>query len=156
MRPLLENPQGKPEGSNHIYTIGYEGKNIGEFIGKLKERGVKRLVDVRQIALSRKKGFSKTALSATLNSAGIEYLHLPELGSPTKLRKELYKNYDYVCFFRNYSEHLKKQNEKLDFLQEIVKEKASALMCFERVHSKCHRSIIANALQQKGAEVVNI
>ena len=58
-----------------IYTIGYEGKSIDEFIEELKNQGVKNLIDVRIRAGSRKKGFSKTALSEYLNNAGITYNH---------------------------------------------------------------------------------
>lgn len=139
-----------------IYTIGYEGINLGEFIASLRSRGVGRLVDVRAIAFSRKKGFSKTALSCALNSAGIEYLHMPELGSPKELRDELHKNSDYGRFFREYSLHLAGKAGSLCRLQGIADEKTSALMCFERDSGKCHRSIIASELLRNGAEVTHI
>ncbi|MFH1224307.1 MAG: DUF488 domain-containing protein [Candidatus Diapherotrites archaeon] len=139
-----------------IYTIGYEGMHLGEFIAGLRARGVARLVDVRAIAFSRKKGFSKTALSCALNAAGIEYLHMPELGSPKELREELYKNSDYERFFRKYSKHLAGKEESLCRLRGIADEKTSALMCFERDSGKCHRGIIASELLRNGAEVTHI
>ncbi|MBU0662313.1 MAG: DUF488 domain-containing protein [Candidatus Diapherotrites archaeon] len=139
-----------------VYTIGYEGRTAEEFLRELKGHKVKRLVDVRERAFSWKKGFSKTALSLALNGAGIEYVHMPALGSPAELRKELYKKGDYDCFFRDYAKHLAARGESLGQLKELAGSKASAIMCFERDPGKCHRSIIASELGQGTAEVLHL
>src|SRR5690606_1075350 len=65
-----------------VYTIGYEGTDINRFVATLKAAAVKRVADVRAVALSRKKGFSKKSLSARLEAEGIEYLHFIDLGDP--------------------------------------------------------------------------
>ena len=65
-----------------IYTIGYEGTDIERFVATLKIVGIKHLADVRAVAVSRKKGFSKSALSARLDAEGIQYFHFIELGDP--------------------------------------------------------------------------
>ncbi|MBA2771969.1 MAG: DUF488 domain-containing protein, partial [Sphingomonas sp.] len=58
----------------HIFTIGYEGVTIGEFVVALQRAGVERLIDVRALPLSRRPGFSKTPLRAALNQVGIDYV----------------------------------------------------------------------------------
>src|SRR4051794_20207544 len=67
-----------------IFTIGYEGTTIGEFIAALEAAGVERVIDVRALPLSRRPGFSKSPLRAALEEMGIEYLHLKALGTPAK------------------------------------------------------------------------
>ena len=47
-----------------VYTIGYESTDIDRFVTTLKTAGIERVADVRTVALSRKKGFSKKALAA--------------------------------------------------------------------------------------------
>ena len=65
-----------------IFTIGYEGTTVPEFIAALKQAGVERVIDVRALPLSRRPGFSKSGLKAALEEAGIEYVHLKALGTP--------------------------------------------------------------------------
>ncbi len=65
-----------------VYTIGYEGTDIDRFVATLKAVGVRRLADVRALALSRKKGFSKRSLAARLKAEGIDHIHLVGLGDP--------------------------------------------------------------------------
>lgn len=59
-----------------LFTIGYEGSSAADLFGSLRRSGVKLLIDVRDVPISRKRGFSKTALSEGLSGAGIAYLHL--------------------------------------------------------------------------------
>src|SRR6476659_1916370 len=65
-----------------IFTIGYEGTTVAEFINALRKAVVRRLIDVRALPLSRRPGFSKTALRGAVEEAGIEYVHLKALGTP--------------------------------------------------------------------------
>jgi len=65
--------------SAKLFTVGYEGRSIDELVDALRAAGVERLVDVRELPLSRRKGFSKTALGDTLRDAGIEYIHVRAL-----------------------------------------------------------------------------
>ncbi len=69
-----------------IFTIGYEGSTVGDFLGALKAAGVERVIDVRALPLSRRPGFSKSPLKAALEEAGIEYVHLKALGTPAEGR----------------------------------------------------------------------
>ncbi|QJX02842.1 DUF488 domain-containing protein [Alcanivorax sp. IO_7] len=67
-----------------LHTAGYEGVDIETFVGRLLDAGVDQVIDVRQYPISRKRGFSKTALSKCLAGAGIDYCHLRELGCPSR------------------------------------------------------------------------
>jgi len=140
-----------------VYTIGYEGKNVDEFVDTLVEYGVKRLIDVREHPISRKNGFSKNALKEELALAGIEYTPLTYLGAPKELRRDLRSGLitfsEFAKLYRNY---LEKNLEKLKELEVYVSTKNSALMCFEADWRKCHRSIIAEFLERDGFEVVHL
>ena len=69
-----------------IYTIGYEGIDIEQFFKLLREHDIETVVDVRELPLSRKPGFSKKVLSSALNLSGLEYTHLADLGCPKPIR----------------------------------------------------------------------
>ena len=69
-----------------IFTIGYEATTMGDFIAALQEAGVERVIDVRALPLSRRPGFSKSPLKAALVEAGIDYVHLKALGTPSEGR----------------------------------------------------------------------
>ena len=69
-----------------IFTIGYEGATVGEFLAALEKAGVKRVIDVRALPSSRRPGFSKSPLGAALGEAGIDYVHLKALGTPLRKR----------------------------------------------------------------------
>ena len=71
-----------------LFTLGYEGLTIEAFIARLQAAQVKTVVDVRELPLSRKKGFSKSAFCAALSAHGIAYLHAPALGCPKPIRNQ--------------------------------------------------------------------
>ena len=132
-----------------LYTIGYEGRNINEFVGRLKEHGVTRLIDVREIPLSRKKGFSKTALGQRLNQENIEYVHYKALGSPSGIRHKLRVDWDYDYFFKAFSDYLA---GKMDVIEEVynhLSDGVNCLMCFEYNHEQCHRSCVARKIKER-------
>ena len=133
-----------------LLTIGYEGLDLPKFIKYLTCNKVTVLVDVRELAFSRKKGFSKTALSEALGKAGIEYRHLRALGSPRDVRKKLYADKDYDSFFEAYGEHLDEQDEAIAELEAVVEEHGRAcVMCFEHDHTTCHRSHLAESMNDR-------
>ena len=141
-----------------IYTIGYEGKKIEELIQMLKNHNVKCLVDVRELALSRKNGFSKSTLSTMLKESGIVYRHYQELGSPRELRHKLWNEKNYDDFFKNYSIWLSSPEAKeyLTDLEGLAQVRTTAIMCFEKDIEKCHRSIIKKRLIEDGFKVVDL
>ena len=131
-----------------LYTVGYEGADLGEFIATLEAYSIQQIIDVRELPLSRKRGFSKTALAAALEKAGIKYLHLKPLGDP-KPGREAARSGDITRFRRIYLHHLStdQAQEGLGNARAAAKKMTSSLLCYERNHTDCHRSIIAEKLK---------
>lgn len=129
----------------NIFTIGYEGASLADFLDRLESEGVNVLVDVRELPLSRRRGFSKSQLAELLERHGIRYMHRRELGAPRKIRHELRETGDYQKYFERFNAYLRTQREALERLAcECVG--AVALMCFERDPQECHRSAVAREL----------
>ena len=128
-----------------LFTIGYEGASIEDFVGTLQSMGVDLLLDVRELPISRRAGFSKRSLQQHLADAGIDYQHERSLGSPKPVRDELKRTGNYETFFRKFDIHLRSQQETLDRLTTDLRGSV-ALMCFERDYRECHRSAVAREL----------
>lgn len=130
-----------------VYTIGYEGADLGPFLAKLTSAGIRQIIDVRELPLSRKRGFSKSALAAALAESGIQYLHLRDLGDP-KPGREAARRGDHNSFLRIYKRHLAGACAQAALAEAIRQAAAvrSCLLCFERDHDGCHRSIVADAM----------
>jgi len=131
-----------------LLTIGYEGREIDEFVHRLKSFNVTHLVDVREIPLSRKKGFSKTLLGQRLKDENIEYFHEKPLGSPAEIRHKLKSDWDYKYFFKAYTEYLSKNMDAVKKVHQFLFEGVTCIMCFERFPEKCHRSIVADKIKE--------
>ncbi len=145
----LVNQAGVISGSNKksIYTIGYEGLHIEDYINKLIRNGIKLLCDVRLNPLSRKYGFSKRNLSTLLPKFGIEYLHMPKLGIESQSRKNLKNKSDYEILFDDYQKNLPgRQIELTRIMKEFKTHKRIALTCFESESQSCHRHCISDFL----------
>jgi len=128
-----------------LFTIGYEGSKVADFLGRLQAAGIDVLVDVRELPLSRRRGFSKTQLASLLEQHGIRYMHKRELGAPRKIRHELRETGDYRAYFARFNAYLRTQRAALErLIEECVG--GVALMCFERDPKECHRSAVAREL----------
>ncbi|WP_024302562.1 DUF488 family protein [Pseudogulbenkiania sp. MAI-1] len=128
-----------------IFTIGYEGANVGDFIETLKEAEVDVLLDIREMPLSRKAGFSKTALSMLVTCAGLEYRHIRALGAPKDVRNNLKATGDWVQYFKDFDAYLVSQQDIMIQLSSEINGNI-ALMCYERDPKQCHRSSVAREL----------
>lgn len=131
-----------------LHTIGYTGLSIHEFIEELTEARIDLLIDIRELPISRKRGFSKTALTENLASAGIEYSHLKWLGSPKALRHEVRESKDYNKFFGGVAKHLCQANASAQ-LQEAIRlarRVRSCLMCCCPDWKYCHRRCVVDAI----------
>ena len=139
-----------------IFTIGYEGTTVPEFISTLQEAGVERVIDVRALPLSRRPGFSKTPLRLALAEAGIEYIHLKALGTPSEGRsaaragrhEDMQRVYEGQL---ELPEAIAQSAQMLDF----AAEKPSALLCMEREPEHCHRTLLLSAVAPD-AEVIDL
>jgi uncharacterized protein (DUF488 family) len=118
-----------------VFSVGYEGSNVREFIGKLQAAGVEIVVDVRAVPASRKPGFSKSALAAKLEKAGILYVHLKSCGNPER-----------GCSDKRYLALLRKGTGVADLKKLLSTRKRVAVLCFEADPEECHRSLLLVAL----------
>lgn len=130
-----------------LCTIGYEGADLADFLATLKKARINILVDVRELPMSRRKGFSKTALTEALTATRIDYRHEKQLGSPKAMRHRLREDWNYQRFFRDYDRHLGKQHELLEQLAKELKGNV-AFMCYEKDPNTCHRSSVVDALAE--------
>ena len=140
----------KPKGNKTIlFTIGYEGISLEEYLVRLLKNDVKLLVDVRNNALSMKYGFSKSQLQKYCGDLGIQYMHIPEVGILSEQRQELNSQNDYDKLFSVYRKNnLKKTTEKQnEILNLLKKHKRIALTCFEANICQCHRKHLAEAIE---------
>lgn len=139
-----------------IFTIGYEGAAVGEFVAALKKAGVERVIDVRALPLSRRPGFSKTPLRGALEEAGIDYVHLKALGTPSEGRTAARAG-RHADMARIYAGQLELPEAMVQAAQmlELAREKPSALMCMEREPAHCHRTLLLDAVAGD-AEVVDL
>jgi uncharacterized protein (DUF488 family) len=141
----------------NIYTIGYEGMALEYFLRQLQSARVQIVVDVRDVPLSRKRGFSKTALAAALVGAGMQYLHIRSLGCPKPIRDRYRANKDWDAYTIAFMDHLQGQSAAVGELGAICKARAAALLCYEADAAFCHRTYVARATAAiSGGNVLHI
>jgi uncharacterized protein (DUF488 family) len=142
--------------TRQLYTIGYAGHTLETFTQILQAQHISILLDIRMTPISRKKGFSKTALSQAMESSGITYQHLRTLGSPKALRQHLSAEGDYEAFFNAFRAYLNLQEESLQQAAELVSTQSVCLMCVEQCADECHRSVVAEAIAQVLGKQISI
>ena len=139
----------RPKGTHTVlFTIGYEGISIEEYLNRLIKNDIRVLVDVRCNPISMKYGFNKSQLLCYCENAGIKYIHFPEVGIQSEQRKELHTQADYDKLFAVYrANNLKKTNSTQVKILNLLKEhKRIALTCFEANIYQCHRKHLAEAI----------
>ena len=131
-----------------LFTIGYEGITLEQYINKLIVNDVRVLCDVRKNPMSMKFGFSKSQLIKACNGVGIEYKHIPGVGIDSDKRQELNTQADYDRLFVYYKESIlpERSNEQKELLELLISKKRIALTCFEANICQCHRKHLAEAL----------
>lgn len=133
-----------------LYHIGYEGLSFNSFLTYLQYYNISTVVDVRYLPISRKKGFSKTALEQNLSMHGIQYLHLKKIGTPKPMRTRLYESWDYGEFFAAYKAYLDANLSVLDSILNLIStDNPVLLLCYEKDPETCHRKIIAKEVQRR-------
>lgn len=138
-----------------LYTFGYEGLTIDAFIDRLRQARVQLIVDVRELPLSRKKGFSKTAFREALAAAGIGYEHRPALGCPKPVRDRYKVDGDWQAYTRSFLVYLSGQKAEIDDLSRSARAQQACLVCFEADFGLCHRTYVARAAHAAGAPAVH-
>ena len=142
-----------------LFTIGYEKAALGEVLRTLKQADVELLIDTRAVAASRRAGFSKRMLSASLEEQGILYLHLQKLGTPAEGR-EAARSGNFKKLWQIYAKHIKTKaaQEELNALEALLREgRRVCLLCYERNPEECHRSRIAEVINERtGQKIENL
>ena len=138
----------------YIFSIGYEGKTMEEFIGILKKAGVQLLIDVRDAPFSRKPGFSKKPLEASLQDAGIEYVGIPELGTDKSSREAHKADPNITPILEEYKIKFEKNIAIYQALKKMARAKVTALMCYEEDYRQCHRQVIEERLMADGFNII--
>lgn len=131
-----------------LFTIGYEKRNLDDFVFHLNEANIDCLIDVRDMPISRKKGFSKKALQSRLELEKINYVHFRDLGCPSHMRKKLKLDKDYQSFFREFAKLLSGKRAVLEKVSLYVQSNTCCLMCFEKPPEMCHRSVVAKKIKE--------
>lgn len=136
-----------------LFTIGYEKRTPADMVAELQQHGVERVVDVRELPLSRRRGFSKSPLSELLGAAGIKYEHVRALGNPKPLRDK-YRGGDVDAGASEYRAHLHNGSySALVELADSLDAMPTCILCFEADHELCHRDVIAEAVVERDAGV---
>jgi len=133
----------------NIYTVGYEGRTLEDFLSDLRKAGVRLVADVREAPISRKKGFSKSALSDALQGAGIGYRHMRALGCPKPIRDRHKEDGDWDRYTRSFMEHLRQQEPAIEDLVSLTQAQPTALLCYEADFNRCHRTYVAQAVAER-------
>ena len=140
-----------------LFTIGYEGIDQSQFLSWLSNYKINVVADVRDLPLSRKKGFSKTALSDFLVKNKIDYINFRELGAPKELRTFLFQTKDYKTYFKKYKNIVSKNLAAIDTILDTIKDgKNVALLCYEKDPSTCHRSVVADEVKKRDSNGLKI
>ena len=142
-----------------LFTIGYEQAKPAAVLNELKRAKIELLVDTRAVAASRRPGFSKRQLAASLGEAGIDYVHLQKLGTPAEGRAAA-RGGDTDALWRIYDKHIRKpeaQQELGELIALIKSGRRIALLCYCRDPKTCHRSrIVANVRKRMSVKVADL
>jgi len=141
-----------------IATIGYQGAKLDGFLATLKEAEVDLLIDVREIAFSRRREFMKRALEEALAGVGIGYRHMKALGTP-KPGRDAAKAGDRAGFRRHLRRQLDSEAGRAALAEAatFVRKRRVCLLCMEHDPAVCHRTEVAARLgKETGAEILHL
>jgi len=138
-----------------LATIGYEQSTLDAVLAALGRAGIETVIDVREVPNSRKPGLSKRLLAASLEEAGIGYVHLRALGTP-KPGRQAARRGDIESMAAIYRAHLAGDAAQaaLDEAVRIARRSRACLLCYERDHSQCHRDIVAAEMVRRGGKAL--
>jgi uncharacterized protein (DUF488 family) len=142
-----------------VFTVGHSTLAIERFVALLKTYGIRRLADVRTVPRSRRNPqFNADALASALRAEDIDYVPLPSLGGLRHARKDSPNTGWRNDSFRGYADYMQTPAfaEGLDALIRMSREARTAIMCAEAVPWRCHRSLVADALEVHGIPAVEI
>ena len=142
-----------------LWTVGHSTRSLDDFIVLLQAHGIRQLVDVRTIPRSRHNPqFNQDQLPASLEGVGIQYVHMLALGGLRHAHPDSVNAAWRNASFRGFADYM--QTPEFDAaLRELIRVasgRRTAIMCAEAVPWRCHRSLIADALDVRGLVVDEI
>jgi uncharacterized protein (DUF488 family) len=150
----------------HLLTVGHSNRSLQALLELLAAHRVEAVADVRRHPVSRRHPqFAGPALARSLREAGIEYVHIPELGGmrePGTRAQDGSADSPHTALaegaFRNYADHMASDEfaRGLAGLVGVAAAKRTAAMCAEADPAQCHRSLLADALLARGHAVAHI
>jgi len=132
---------------HEVFSIGYQGRNIEEFIDILKKNRIAVLIDTRNSGFSRKPNFSRHTLRKIVEKEGIKFVAVPDAGAPKDLRNYLKNTGKIYNFFTMYKKHII-ENKYFDELSAHINGERTCLMCFERNPYECHRLVLSDMIHE--------
>ncbi|GAC1643098.1 MAG: DUF488 domain-containing protein [Ktedonobacteraceae bacterium] len=142
-----------------LYTIGHSTRTFEQFLALLKAHEIQMVADVRTIPKSKHNPqFGQDMLSSALQEAGIEYIHLENLGRLRHTTKDSINTGWENLSLRGYADFMATDafQAGLQELKALAEQQRVTIMCAEAVPWRCHRSLIADALTIQGWEVFHI
>ena len=142
-----------------IWTIGHSTLPAEDFIALLGTHGIELLADVRRFPSSRRHPqFNRETLAASLEAAGIEYLHFPELGGRREPRPDSVNTGWREAGFRGYADYMQTAEFQAGTtsMLKAAAQRRCAIMCAEKAWQNCHRGLIADVLKASSFEVFHI
>lgn len=138
-----------------IFTVGFTGKPAKEFFEKLKQAGVRRVVDIRLNNVSQLAGFTKKRdLEYFLHTiAGIDYVHEPEFAPSKEILNDFKKKrIEWGEYESRYLSLLKeRQPAKLHKPEDFDR---ACLLCSEPTPEHCHRRLAAEYLSSEWGNLI--
>lgn len=140
-----------------LATIGYERATLPEVIERLTRAAVTIVIDVRAVAASRRAGFSKRLLAASLAEAGVGYVHLRDLGTP-KAGRQAARAGSIAEMRRIFESHLEEPAALAQLAEaaQIARRGKAALLCYEADAAGCHRRVLTDRLSAEGFEIEDL
>lgn len=126
-----------------LSTIGYQGAKTEDFFQALIQNKIQTIIDIREYPISRKKGFSKSALARLAETYDIRYIHFGSLGCPREIRHDYRKDHNWARYSQRFLNYLETQSNEVDKLAELIQTSNSCLLCFEANPHQCHRLYVA-------------
>ena len=139
-----------------LFTVGYEGATQADLLYTLHTHDIQALIDIRQLPLSRRPGFSKTALGAAAAQQGVAYIHLRALGTPRDVRYRYRIDKDAAAFREGFLTYLATQNKAMDDLMMRVQRERCCLLCYEADVRHCHRLFVSERLIEQSGGAVHV
>ena len=142
-----------------LYTIGFAKKGARSFFEKLREKKVKRIIDIRLNNTSQLAGFAKSDdLRYFLEMInGLDYIHLPEWAPTRDIFDRFKKNKgDWTEYERDFLALISQRKIEEDLSPEMLN--GACLLCSEDRPDHCHRRLIAEYLQEKlgNVEIIHL